>query len=81
MIETKGLEDLDVALKDRCARRWCRDPPSCQAATGAYEKVRQRVFDAYTGDDVDGLRRSRQGSGSCSARAASGDGPRSRLTC
>ena len=23
----------------------------------AYEKVRQRVFDAYTGDDVDGLRR------------------------
>ncbi len=25
IIETKGQEDLDVALKDRRARRWCED--------------------------------------------------------
>jgi len=57
VIETKGLEDLDVALKDRRARRWCRDAAELSGRDWAYEKVRQRVFDAYTGDDVDGLRR------------------------
>ncbi|MDQ3768455.1 MAG: hypothetical protein M3370_03115 [Actinomycetota bacterium] len=25
IVETKGQEDLDVALKDRRARRWCQD--------------------------------------------------------
>lgn len=57
MIETKGLEDLDVALKDRRARRWCRDAAELSGRDWAYEKVLQRVFDAYTGDDVGGLRR------------------------
>lgn len=57
VIETKGLEDLDVALKDRRARRWCRDAGELSGRDWAYEKVLQRVFDAYTGDDVDGLRR------------------------
>ena len=57
MIETKGLEDLDVALKDRRARRWCRDAAELSGRHWAYEKVLQRVFDAYTGDDLDGLRR------------------------
>ncbi|MEJ7785153.1 MAG: hypothetical protein WKF96_10150 [Solirubrobacteraceae bacterium] len=57
VIETKGLEDLDVALKDRRARRWCRDAAELSGRDWAYEKVLQRVFDAYTGDDLDGLRR------------------------
>lgn len=57
VVETKGLEDLDVALKDRRARRWCRDASALSGRDWAYEKVRQKVFDAYTGDDVDGLRR------------------------
>lgn len=57
VIETKGLEDVDVALKDRRARRWCRDASALSGRDWAYEKVLQRVFDAYTGDDVDGLRR------------------------
>jgi len=57
VIETKGLEDIDVALKDRRARRWCRDAAELSGRDWAYEKVRQRVFDAYTGDDLDGLRR------------------------
>lgn len=57
VIETKGQEDLDVALKDRRARRWCRDAAELSGRDWAYEKVLQRVFDAYTGDDLAGLRR------------------------
>ncbi|MHB1538717.1 MAG: DEAD/DEAH box helicase [Solirubrobacteraceae bacterium] len=57
LIETKGQEDLDVALKDRRARRWCRDATQLAGVEWAYEKVRQRVFDAYTGESIEGLRR------------------------
>jgi len=57
VIETKGLEDVDVALKDRRARRWSRDASELSGGDWAYEKVLQKVFDAYTGDTLDGLRR------------------------
>ena len=56
VLETKGREDIDVAHKDRRARRWCRDA-SDLSSEWAYEKVLQSVFDAYTGETVDGLRR------------------------
>lgn len=48
---------MDVALKDRRARRWCRDASALSGRDWAYEKVLQRVFDAYTDDDADRLRR------------------------
>jgi type III restriction enzyme len=57
IVETKGQEDLDVALKDRRARRWCEDATRLAGRAWAYEKVGQNVFDAYTGGDLDGLRR------------------------
>jgi len=57
VIETKGLEDPEVRLKDQRARRWCRDAAELSGRDWAYEKVLQKVFDAYTGDDVDGLKR------------------------
>ena len=57
VIETKGQEDLEVRLKDQRARRWCRDAAELSGRDWAYEKVPQKVFDAYTGDDLDGLRR------------------------
>ncbi len=57
IVETKGQEDLDVALKDRRARRWCQDATRLAGREWAYEKVGQKVFDAYTGEDLDGLRR------------------------
>ena len=57
IVETKGQEDLDVALKDRRARRWCEDATRLAGRAWAYEKVSQNVFDAYTGEDLDGLRR------------------------
>ena len=53
----QGLEDLEVALKDRRARRWCRDASDLSGRDWQYEKVRQKVFDAYTGDTIDGLQR------------------------
>ncbi len=55
--ETKGREDVDVALKDKRARRWCRDASRLSGRQWTYEKVPQRIFDAYTGDTVGGLRR------------------------
>ena len=57
IVETKGLEDIEVALKDRRARRWCRDARSLSGRQWEYEKVPQAVFDAYTGDTMEGLRR------------------------
>ncbi len=57
VVETKGQEDLDVALKDRRARRWCEDATRLSGRGWAYEKVSQRTFEAYTGQDLDGLRR------------------------
>ena len=57
IVETKGQEDLDVALKDRRARRWCEDSTRLAGRKWAYEKVGQKVFDAYTGGDIEGLRR------------------------
>jgi type III restriction enzyme len=57
IVETKGQEDLDVALKDRRAGRWCVDATRLAGREWAYEKVSQHVFDAYTGGDLDGLRR------------------------
>ena len=49
IIETKGQEDLDVAMKDRRARRWCTDATRLAGRTWAYEKVPQKLFDAYDG--------------------------------
>jgi type III restriction enzyme len=57
IVETKGREDLDVAFKDRRARRWCEDATRLAGRAWAYEKIGQAAFDAYTGADFDGLRR------------------------
>jgi len=50
-------EDLDVALKDRRARRWCKDAARLSGRDWAYEKVPQRLFDSFNGDNVEALRR------------------------
>lgn len=57
IVETKGQEDPDVPLKDRRARRWCEDASRLAGRNWAYERVNQKVFDVYTGQDFDGLRR------------------------
>lgn len=57
VVETKGQEDLDVALKDRRARRWCEDATRLSGREWAYEKVPQKLFDKFDGDSIEGLRR------------------------
>jgi len=57
IVETKGQEDLDVALKDRRARRWCQDASRLSGREWAYEKVPQKLFDKFDGDSIEGLRR------------------------
>ncbi len=63
VVETKGQEDLDVALKDRRARRWCEDATRLAGREWAYEKVPQKLFDTFDGDSIDGLRRYLDASG------------------
>ena len=63
IVETKGQEDLDVALKDRRARRWCKDATRLSGRDWAYEKVPQKLFDSFNGDSVEALRRFLDASG------------------
>ncbi|MCP9485909.1 MAG: DEAD/DEAH box helicase family protein [Gaiellaceae bacterium MAG52_C11] len=55
VLETKGMEDLDVALKDRRARRWCRDASRLSGRSWSYRKVPQAAFDQFTGESVSTL--------------------------
>jgi len=57
VVETKGQEDLDVALKDRRAHRWCQDATRLSGRDWAYAKVPQKLFDTFDGDSIDGLQR------------------------
>jgi type III restriction enzyme len=63
IVETKGQEDLDVALKDRRAHRWCEDATRLSGREWGYEKVPQKLFDVFDGDSIDGLRRFLDASG------------------
>jgi type III restriction enzyme len=55
IMETKGLEDVEVALKDQRARGWCRDAARLSGRSWGYYKVPQKAFDAFAGDSVEGL--------------------------
>lgn len=57
VVETKGMEDVEVALKDQRANRWCRNATALTGRQWDYQKVPQKVFDAYIGDTIEGLRR------------------------
>lgn len=63
IVETKGQEDLDVALKDRRARRWCQDATRLSGREWSYEKVPQKLFDKFDGDSMESLRRFLDASG------------------
>jgi type III restriction enzyme len=55
VLETKGLEDVEVALKDLRARRWCRDASRLSGRTWSYYKVPQAAFEQFTGESVESL--------------------------
>jgi len=44
LIETKGLEDINVANKDRAARLWCQNASALTTTPWSYLKVRQQEF-------------------------------------
>ena len=46
LIETKGLEDVNVANKDRAAQLWCENASSLTGKPWAYIKVRQTEYNA-----------------------------------
>jgi type III restriction enzyme len=55
VLETKGMEDLDVALKDRRARKWCSDASALSGRTWSYRKVPQAAFERFSGESVESL--------------------------
>jgi len=65
LVETKGLEDLEVALKDARARIWCRDASELTASSALpqkwqYSKVMETTFYSHRGRTFDGLVRHAQ---------------------
>jgi type III restriction enzyme len=46
LIETKGLEDVNVAYKDRAARLWCENATALTGRRWAYLKVRQTDYES-----------------------------------
>jgi type III restriction enzyme len=55
VVETKGLEDLEVARKDARARRWCEDATRLTGSEWRYVKVPQAVFNASSATTLDQL--------------------------
>jgi len=48
LIETKGVEDVEVAYKDARAMQWCRDASAIAGAAWKYVKVPYDLFQAST---------------------------------
>jgi type III restriction enzyme len=46
LIETKGLEDVNVAYKDRAARMWCENASLLTGISWTYLKVRQSDYNS-----------------------------------
>ncbi len=46
LIETKGLEDVNVAYKDRAARMWCENASMLTGISWTYLKVRQSDYNS-----------------------------------
>lgn len=51
LVETKGMEDVEVPLKDARARQWCRDMTALTGVQWAYVKVPYSVFHQSTAHD------------------------------
>jgi type III restriction enzyme len=55
LIETKGLEDVNVALKDRAAHLWCENAGVLTGTPWAYVKVLQKEFETLQPEDFAAL--------------------------
>ena len=56
LIETKGREDIDVALKDEAARYWCDNATELTGTDWHYLKVRQSTFEQLQPADFQELK-------------------------
>ena len=54
-METKGLEDVKVAYKDRAARLWCENASVLTGTPWAYLKVLQTEFEALRPESFEAL--------------------------
>jgi type III restriction enzyme len=57
LVETKGLEDIEVPIKDDRARKWCRDATDLTGGSWYYVKVPYGIFQSSTAATFDGLYR------------------------
>ncbi len=57
VIETKGLETVEVAQKDRRIEQWCRDAAALSGQAWRYLKVRQELFESMAWDSLAALER------------------------
>ena len=48
LVETKGLEDIEVARKDARATKWCQDATALSGVSWHYIKVPENVFRSTT---------------------------------
>ena len=55
IIETKGREDVDVALKDQAAINWCNAATELTGTRWKYLKVLQKAFEDLRPDDFEEL--------------------------
>jgi type III restriction enzyme len=56
LVETKALEDVNVANKDRAAQLWCENASLLTGKPWAYVKVLQTDFKALQPEDFSALR-------------------------
>jgi hypothetical protein len=47
IVETKGMEDINVANKDRAAQLWCENATQLAKRPWAYVKVRQTEYKKF----------------------------------
>ena len=52
LVETKGLEDTNVANKDRAAQLWCENTTRLAGNPWAYLKVLQTAYNCFSRPDL-----------------------------
>lgn len=57
LVETKGIEDTEVPMKDNRARKWCHDAADLTGRSWYYVKIPWKVFQETTAFSFDGLYR------------------------
>ena len=60
VVETKGLESLEVPRKDQRMARWCHDASELTGEEWRYVKVTETLFDSGQWDSLDMLKRAFQ---------------------